>query len=262
MTNVTGASISTSSTMETKVTVENLDNSDSVWTYFVKPQNNNKFTDEGNYQVSVELKTKSDATTVVGIAAARADYFFTVNDTWQTYTFETGYIKNPENQQFSIGLGLSSSTYIRNLKIEQIEDNKTLPTLSFNVTDYAIKKYLEKTDGSNQIIDVTKTQDNNGYSITVNTPMSHSEAITDEPIQDVTLQLRDYTASKGMNFASFNMTSTDETENPLKTALEGSTTNSSKYSEKSTVVILSNAKKSWFLSDLTRSPITTISSSS
>ena len=155
----------------TKVTVNNADNN-SIWSYFVKPQNNNKFTDEGNYQVSVELK--ADTTSVVEVVGARADYFFTINDTWQTYTFETGYIKNPEFQQFSIGLGLSSSTYIRNLKIEKI-NNTDLPTLSFNITDYAIKNYLKKNNREDQIIEVNKTEGGKGYSITVNTPMSHSE---------------------------------------------------------------------------------------
>lgn len=212
----------------TKVTVNNAESNNSVWDYFIKPQNNNKFTETGNYQVSVDLK--ADTTSVVEVVGARADYFFTINDTWQTYTFETGYIKNPENQQFSIGLGLSSSTYIRNLKVKKINDNTDLPTLSFNITDYAIKNYLNKTD-RDQIIEVNKTADGKGYSITVNTPMSHSEATTGDPIQDVTLQLRDYTASKGMNFASFNMTSNDSSDDSLKTDLWGSTTTSSKYSE-------------------------------
>ena len=218
----------TNETEYTKVTVKNTESNISVWTYFVKPENNTRFTESGNYKVSVELK--ADKTTVVGIAAARADYFFTVNNDWTPCEFNTGYLIGNEKHQFTIGLGLSSSTYIRNLKIEKI-NNTDLPTLSFNITDYAIKKYLEKTDREDQIIEVNKTADGKGYSITVNTPMSHSEATTVEPIQDVTLQLRDYTASKGMNFASFNMTSNDSSDDSLKTDLWGSTTTSSKYSE-------------------------------
>ena len=213
----------------TKVAVNNVGNN-SIWSYFVKPKNNNKFTEKGNYQISVDLK--ADKTTVVELVGARADYFFTIDDTWQTYTFETGYIENPENQQFSIALGFSSTTYIRNLKVEKINDNKDLPTLSFYITDHAIKNYLNKTNRENQIIEVSKTTDGKGYSITVNTPMSHSEATTNDSIQDVTLQLRSYTASKGMNFASFNMTSNDSSDDPLKTALEGLTPTSSNYSEK------------------------------
>ena len=101
--NVTGATISTSSTSETKVTVTNPDSSESVWTYFVKPENKTRFTENGNYKVSVELK--ADNTTVVGIAAARADYFFTVNNDWTTCEFNTGYLIGNENHQFTIGLG-------------------------------------------------------------------------------------------------------------------------------------------------------------
>ena len=195
----------TNETEYTNVTVENTEMSDSVWTYFVKPNNNNRFVDDGNYKVSVELKTKSDATTVVGIAAARADYFFTVNDTWTPCKFETGYVKGSTDHDFTIGLGLSSEIQIRNLKIEKLSEiDTTEPSLVFDISKNSIKTYLGKTDKAKKIIDVSKLEGKAGYNITINTPMCHSTGTDDSYIQDVKLHLRSYaTENTGANRVSF-----------------------------------------------------------
>lgn len=208
------ATISTSSTGETKVIVNNLDISESVWTYFVKPNNNTRFTASANYKVSVELK--ADKTTVVGIAAARADYFFTVNSDWTPCEFETGYVKGSTDHDFTIGLGLSSEIEIRNLKIEKLETTDTTePSLVFDISKYAINSYLEQYNRPKNIVDVTKEATNGSYDITINTPMCHSTGNStgnptgtdDSYIQDVKLHLRSYaTETTGANNVSFNIT--------------------------------------------------------
>ena len=190
------ASISTSSTEETIVTVKNTYNSDSVWTYFVKPNNNTRFTENGNYKVSVELK--ADNTTVVGIAAARADYFFTVNNDWTPCEFNTGYLIGNEKHQFTIGLGLSSEIQIRNLKIEKLSEIDTSePSLVFDISRHAIETYLNS--ANKKIIEVSKKSTERSYNITINAPLSHSATV-----QDVKLHLRSYaTENTGANSVSF-----------------------------------------------------------
>ena len=230
VTDITGASIETSSTAATKVIVTNPQSSDSVWTYFVKPNNNTRFTESANYKVSVELK--ADKTTVVGIAAARADYFFTVNSDWTPCEFETGYLIGNENHQFTIGLGLSSEIEIKNLKIEKLETTYTTePSLVFDISKYAIETYLGKTDKATKIIDVSKLEGNAGYTITINTPMCHSTGNStgnstgtdDSYIQDVKLHLRSYaTNNTGANNVSFNITNNG---NDFETSVMADTAN-------------------------------------
>lgn len=223
VTDVTGANIETSSTAVTKVTVTNPDSSESVWTYFVKPENNTRFVDDGNYKVSVDLKTKSGGTTVVGIAAARADYFFTVNSDWTTCEFETGYVKGSTDYDFTIGLGLSSEIEIRNLKIEKLETTGTSePSLVFDISKDAINSYLKQENRPEKIVDVTKEATNGSYNITINTPMCHS---TDNSvIQDVKLHLRSYaTNNTGANNVSFNITNTGR--NNFETSVMADTAN-------------------------------------
>ena len=209
VTDVTGANIETSSTASTKVTVENLNNSDSVWTYFVNPEDS-RFTESGNYKVSVDIKSASKS--VVGISAARADYFFTVNDTWTTCEFETGYVKGSTEHDFTIGLGLSSETQIRNLKIEKLETTDTSePSLVFDISKDAITTYLNSANNSEKIVDVTKDASNGSYDITINTPMCHS---TDNSvIQDVKLHLRSYALdSLGANNVYFEIANNGSTD--------------------------------------------------
>lgn len=210
VTDVTGASISSLSEGITKVTVKDSTNSDSVWTYFVKPNNNTRFTESANYKVSVELK--ADKTTVVGIAAARADYFFTVNSDWTPCEFETGYVKGSPEHDFTIGLGLSSEIEIRNLKIEKLETTYTTePSLVFDISKYAINSYLEQENRPKNIVDVSKLEGKAGYNITINTPMCHSTGNStgnstgtdDSYIQDVKLHLRSYGKETGANRVSF-----------------------------------------------------------
>ncbi len=233
----------------TKVVLPDVSNSNSLWTYYVKPANDNRFSESGNYKISVDLY--ANETTVVEVVGARADYFFTIDNSWKTYTFETGFIKGPTDHGISIALGLSAETHIRNLKVEKIADTSTLPTLSFYVTDYAIKNYLNKENIADQIIEVTKTSDEEGYLIKVNTPMSHNDS-AGSVVQDVTLELRSYTdkSDTGLNMASFNMTSSDTTTNPLLISLEGSTISSSTYSTRwntpSAISSIGEAEKVFF----------------
>ncbi|MBO5100791.1 MAG: hypothetical protein J6B63_05755, partial [Treponema sp.] len=205
LSNVTGAIISSLSEGITKVIVTNPQSSDSVWTYFVKPNNNTRFTESANYKVSVELK--ADKTTVVGIAAARADYFFTVNSDWTPCEFETGYVKGSTDHDFTIGLGLSSEIEIRNLKIEKLETTDTIePSLVFDISKDAINSYLENNNNRpGKIIEVskeTKFENNLGYTITINAPLSYKEA-TGATVQDVKLHLRSYGKETGANRVSF-----------------------------------------------------------
>lgn len=202
----------TNETEYTKVTVKNPEMSDSVWTYFVKPENKTRFTENGNYKVSVELK--ADKTTVVGIAAARADYFFTVNSDWTTCEFNTGYLIGNENHQFTIGLGLSSEIQIKNLKIEKLSEiDTTEPSLVFDISRHAINSYLENNNNRpKKIVELTKEtkfDDNLGYTITINAPLNHSELTSGATVQDVKLHLRSYaTNNTGANRISFNITNT------------------------------------------------------
>lgn len=210
--NLNEASITSDTEKETTVSVVTPDNSDSVWTYFVHPVNNFRFTENGNYKVSVDLKA-GENTTVVGIAAARADYFFTVNSDWTTCEFETGYIQGSDKHQFTIGLGLSSEIQIKNLKIEKLEENTTLPSLVFDISKHAINEYLQY-DRVEKIVEVTRDDSQDGYNITINAPLSHSESLSDgetEISQDVNFHLRSYATDKlGANRVAFNMSYNDE----------------------------------------------------
>lgn len=236
--NNTEAYISTSSTMETKVTVKNPEMSESVWTYFVKPENKTRFTKNGNYKVSVELK--ADKTTVVGIAAARADYFFTVNNDWTTCEFNTGYLIGNEKHQFTIGLGLSSEIQIKNLKIEKLSEiDTTEPSLVFDISRHAIETYLGKIDKATKIIDVEKVEDDSGmataYNITINAPLTNNDSV-----QNVKLHLRDYAKSVGVNNVSFEVKNTGE--NPFATSFMADTAsnNSKAWNNVRTEVVYSN----------------------
>jgi hypothetical protein len=85
------------------------------------------------YDGLVEVDLSAESKTVVGIAAARADMFFTVGTEIKTYSFETGCLNADLNKGITIGTALSSSTTVKNLKITEIADSN-LPTLSFNIS--------------------------------------------------------------------------------------------------------------------------------
>ena len=147
------------------------------------------FVDGKNYKVEVDLSAKE--TTVVGIAAARADMFFTVGTEEKTYSFETGCLNADLSKGITIGTALSEETIVKNLKITEIADSN-LPTLSFNISNNGINDYLKGETTSSPIIDITKTE--NGYKFGLNST-------------GVTLEIRDYVDESGLNKASFNMTS-------------------------------------------------------
>ena len=190
------------------------------------------FSQGKNYSVSVDLKSEG-GDTVVGIQAAYADMFFTVGKDWTTCTFETGYLDKalPDGKNgITIGSALASEVYISNLVITEIEGDDNLPTLAFNVTKTGIENYLNNASRPENIIKVEKTELNDGYAITINTPLSQSETNTDGQsylVEDVTLEIRDYVSSNGLNKACFNMSVSDS---DLQTALEAKTDSSNMHS--------------------------------
>lgn len=158
------------------------------------------FVDGKNYKVEVDLSAKE--TTVVGIAAARADMFFTVGTEIKTYSFETGCLNADLPKGITIGTALSEETIVKNLKITEIADSN-LPTLSFNISKAGINDYLNGETISSPIIDIGKTE--NGYKFGLNST-------------GVTLEIRDYAANSGLNKASFKMVANNTSENNLEAA--------------------------------------------
>lgn len=170
------------------VSIQNPSNSLDVFEYCLI-SNGFQFEQGKNYKVEVDLSAKE--TTVVGIAAARADMFFNVGTGLKTYSFETGCLNADLNKGITIGTALSSSTIVKNLKITEIADSK-LPTLSFNISKTGIQEYLNRENNSSPIINIKKTDD--VYNLELNST-------------GVTLEIRDYVDERGLNKASFNMTS-------------------------------------------------------
>ena len=181
------------------VTVKAPDSTESVWDYYVR-STDVKFEVEKNYTVSVDLK--ADKASVVAIAAARADMFFTVGTEWTTCTFETGYLEteilNEEQKCITIGSGLVGTLSISNLVITEIEGNDNLPTLSFFIEKAGIDTYLASNFTTKNIIEVEKAKDAEtetvGYKLTLNST-------------GVSLQLRDYApvSENKLNKATFNL---------------------------------------------------------
>lgn len=197
-----------------KANVVDPTNSQTVWDYYVQPAN--VYFEEGcNYAVSVKLRSNKD--TVVGIQAANADMFFTVGEgtDWTTCTFETGYIeKTPSEEKngITIGFALAEEIYISSLKITPIEENDDkLPTLAFNVTKTGIENYLNNASRPENIIEVEKTELNDGYAITINTPLASNDYDSTNTYlyNDVTLELRDYAKNKGINKVAFEFQTSD-----------------------------------------------------
>lgn len=158
------------------------------------------FVNGKNYKVEVDLSAKE--TTVVGIAAARADMFFTVGTESKTYSFETGCLNADLTKGITIGTALSEETIVKNLKITEIADSN-LPTLSFNISNNGIQEYLKGENNSSPIINIEKTE--KGYELGLNST-------------GVTLEIRDYVANSGLNKASFKMSATNTSENNLEAA--------------------------------------------
>lgn len=180
-----------------QVTVNDINDTTDLWSYYVKTKAERSFEPGKNYKVSVDLK--ADEKTVVAVAANRADMYFTVGTEWETFTFETGLIQMNETSQISIGCGLSKNTYIRNLIIEEYTSN--LPTLSFNIETYGIQEYLNS-DIDEPILQVEKEIDesnpeNSGYKINL-----HSTGVT--------FQIRGYGTPNQLNVATFEMETANE----------------------------------------------------
>ena len=180
-----------------QVTVNDINDTTDLWSYYVKTKAERSFEPGKNYKVSVDLK--ADEKTVIEVSANRTDMYFTVGTEWETFTFETGLIQMNETSQISIGCGLSKNTYIRNLKIEEFESY--LPTLSFNIENYGIKDYLEA-NIDKPILQVEKEIDesnpeNSGCKINL-----HSTGVT--------FQIRGYGTPNKLNVATFEMETTNE----------------------------------------------------
>ncbi|MEE1290090.1 MAG: leucine-rich repeat domain-containing protein, partial [Spirochaetota bacterium] len=187
------------------------ESSGSVWDYYIRSEDI-KFEAGKNYTVSVDLK--ADKASVVAIAAARADMFFTVGTDWATYTFETGYleaeISNANQNCITIGSGLIGKLSVSNLvitSIEKIVEDDKLPTLSFYIEKAGIDAYLSDSSRAEQIIEVTKAKDETetkllGYKLKLNS--TH-----------VSLQLRDYApvSENKLNKATFNLATDNENLN-------------------------------------------------
>ena len=196
------------------ITVDNPVASEKVWSYLIK--SNISFDANKNYTISVDLKATEQ--TVVGIAAAETDMFFTVGNEWKTYSFETGYLKANSQNGISIGTGLSKTVYVSNLVITESTDQSNLPILSFYISKEGITSYLQG-NPNNDIIQVEKTTEstnnNSGYKLTLNST-------------GVSLQLRDYISNTGLSKASFNMKSSNQN---LKTSIVAKITNSEQFAK-------------------------------
>lgn len=203
------------------VTVHSPESSGSVWDYYIRSENI-KFEAGKNYTVSVDLK--ADKTSVVAIAAARADMFFTVGTDWATYTFETGYletaISNANQNCITIGSGLIGKLSVSNLVITSTDENDNLPILSFYIEKAGIDAYLSDSFRAEQIIEVEEAKDDTGtkvqgYKLKLNS--TH-----------VSLQLRDYApvSENKLNKATFKLTTDNEN---LNSAVVASVASSSGY---------------------------------
>ena len=203
------------------VTVHSPESSGSVWDYYIRSEDI-KFEAGKNYTVSVDLK--ADKASVVAIAAARADMFFTVGTDWATYTFETGYleaeISNEDQNCITIGSGLIGKLSVSNLVITSTDENDNLPILSFYIEKAGIDAYLSDSSRAKQIIEVEEAKDETGtkvlgYELKLNS--TH-----------VSLQLRDYVpiSENKLNKATFNLATDNE---KLNSAVVASVNSSSGY---------------------------------
>ena len=196
------------------VIVHSPESSESVWDYYVRSKDV-KFETGKNYTVSVDLK--ADKTSVIAIAAARADMFFTVGTEWTTCTFETGYLEtdlsNKEQNCITIGSGLIGKLSVSNLVITSKSEDEGLPILSFYIEKAGIDAYLSDLSRAKQIIEVTN--EDGGYVLKLNS--TH-----------VSLQLRDYApiSENKLNMATFNL-ATDNAG--LNSAVVASVNSSSGY---------------------------------
>ncbi|MBE6360639.1 MAG: hypothetical protein E7059_04220 [Treponema bryantii] len=195
------ASCTTAEVPYTEISVNNPNASDNTWTYYVFPQSNQKFTEAGNYEISVDLWAQND--TVVSVSAARADMYFTVKNEWKTYTFETGYVQDT-NAGISFGIGMSEKTRIKNLTVKKLDETEKLPSLVFSISKEGVNSYLAQEEKPDNILDVEKTD--SGYNININTMLTDEDNYNK---QNVTLQLRKIVEEEGFYKASVNIQGTE-----------------------------------------------------
>mgnify|MGYP003294103868 CR=1 FL=1 len=201
--------------------------SESVWTYFgtVSPSSADQgYTfQKGDNKVSIQMKATEK--TVVAIAAARADMFFTVDTEWKTFEFNTGYLNEELTKAITIGVGLSKEVYFRNITVTQTQTatektiNNTLPTLSFDINKTGIQEYLSS-ENSNPIIQVS--QEEAGYSIVVQASANNFD-----------LSIRSYATPSQLNKVNFTLQNVSD-EN-LTSSLLGFSVNGNEENNSSNV---------------------------
>lgn len=158
---------------------------------------------------------KASEKTVVAIAAARADMFFTVDTEWKTFEFNTGYLNEELTKAITIGVGLSTEVYFRNLTVTPIQStiaqdkDNTLPTLSFDINKTGIQEYLSS-ENSNPIIQVIQVE--NGYSIDVQASANNFD-----------LSIRSYAVPSKLNNVNFELK--DVSDENLTSSLLGFSVN-------------------------------------
>ena len=222
------ASCTTAEVPYTEISVNNPNASDNTWTYYVFPQSNQKFTESGNYEISVDLWAQDD--TVVSVSAARSDMYFTVKNEWKTYTFETGYVQDT-NAGISFGIGMSEKTRIKNLTVKKLDETAILPSLVFSISKEGVNSYLAQAEKPDNILDVEKTD--SGYNININTMLTDEDNYNK---QNVTLQLRKIIEEKGFYKASVNIQGTGNSSFYVSPCADTNSNKSMAWNNTNTVV--------------------------
>ena len=222
------ASCTTAEVPYTEISVNNPNASDNTWTYYVFPQSNQKFTEAGNYEISVDLWAQND--TVVSVSAARADMYFTVKNEWKTYTFETGYVQDT-NAGISFGIGMSQKTRIKNLTVKKLDETEILPSLVFSISKEGVNSYLAQAEKPDNILDVEKTD--SGYKININTMLTAEDNCNK---QNVTLQLRKIVEEEGFYKASVNIQGTENSSFYVSPCADTNSNKSMAWNNTNTVV--------------------------
>ncbi len=190
------------------ITINEINKEADIWQYCATT-NAFKFEKENNYKVYISMSATNE--TVVGIAAARSDMFFTVGNSIKTYEFETGVLQSDLEKEITIGVAATDNTIlsIEEIVVEKISDSN-LPTLSVMVSRSGIESYLSDTSHADDIVTINNKDEE--YEMVFNST-------------GVTLQMRDLDLSSnsiGLNKVSFDITSTNK---DLETSLYATTNN-------------------------------------
>lgn len=176
-----------------------VDTKSDVWQYFaeVRPKDNGNevyiFKKEKNYRVSLTLH--SSVETVIAVAAARADMFFTVGTDEKTISFETGCLNETWEKYITIGVATKEADItLTEVKVEEIEYNLNY-SLGIMISKEGINAYLDDQNHNSEIVE-----------------SNYSDGVCNLTLNStgVTVDLRSYAPSDtGLYTASFNMSSTN-----------------------------------------------------